>query len=873
MSKKLHFKSLLLLATMLFGASSAWADVYERFSGEITEGDYIIAYTNGAMKAAISSNRLQYVTISDDEITAKKISSPDASIVWTITANGDYYTIYNAKEGKYAASTGTKNQAALLDAGTDDKALWTITGESTYEFVNKANAAAKVNSNLRKNTTYGFACYSTGTGGALTLYKKVVDVSDTRTETTLTISDKSAEVTMGDEVISPKATVTAAGEPVASATVKWSSSNTDVATIDESTGTITLVNPGETTIKATFEGNEDYKESEASYELTVKAAASELPEYNTIGNLQKDATATETPIKFTFNNILVTAAKGKNAYITDGTYGALVYTDGHGLNAGDIINGTIETTLVLYRGQTEITGVKASDENLTITPGTVTPVEKTLSEITVANQSLLVTLKGLTYNSSDKTFTDGTNKIAYYKNFTSSDPALENGKVYDVTGVVIVFNETLEISPLNTDDVVEVVSAEQEAPVSAWVSGSEEVSSICVLTNNSISVSYTTNSTGEKSFESSDTKVATVDADGNITLTGTPGVAKITAVTKENNDFFASTASLTILVAAAESEDAVFDFSLFQDYGSGMAPTSENVYVEEERTWTAGNITMKTGGKVRWYIGSSEGVTTYTLRLYGKTEPYSYMTLSAPEGYYISAIDGLAGSLKANTGKISSGTWSGMAQEVTFTYESTSKNAAMSSLKVTYTQPEFTMEIGSDYTAFSSKMALDFSESGIAVYTAKVNDGVVVLTEVESGEVPANRGVILKGTAGEHTVKLIESAEALKNNELFGVTEDTKVVYNEEESSKYNYILQNGVFKKATEAGATLKAGKAYLSTKYDVTATGARELKIVVEGETTGIKAIETVADKNVYDLQGRKVAAPQKGLYIINGKKMIVK
>lgn len=871
MSKKLHFKSLLLLATMLFGASSAWAeDTWVKTDFADLETDDVVVIADAQSSFALpndngtsSAPSAVEITLSSDktEIT----TAVDIKIQWVVTETetGLQFGVEKTKNNLYC--TNNNNGVRV---GTNENNIFTIKENFLYNIGQSRYLGVYNKQDWRCYTTIHNNIKET----VITFYKKIADSSDTRTETTVNISDNDTEVTMDGKLSTPWAEVKT-GEGILKANVKWSSSDPSVATIDEETGEITLVAVGTTTIKATFEGDDDYKPSEASYELTVKAAASELPEYNTIGDLQKDATATETPIKFTFNNILVTAAKGKNAYITDGTYGALVYTDGHGLNAGDIINGTIETTLVLYRGQTEITGVKASDENLTITTGTVTPVEKALSEITVANQSLLVTLKGLTYNSSDKTFTDGTNKIAYYKNFTSSDPALENGKVYDVTGVVIVFNETLEISPLSIDDVVEVVSAEQEAPVSAWVSGSEEVSSICVLTNNSISVSYTTNSTGEKSFESSDTKVATVDADGNITLTGTPGVAKITAVTKENNDFFASTASLTILVAAAESEDAVFDFSLFQDYGSGMAPTSENVYVEEERTWTAGNITMKTGGKVRWYIGSSEGVTTYTLRLYGKTEPYSYMTLSAPEGYYISAIDGLAGSLKANTGKISSGTWSGMAQEVTFTYESTSKNAAMSSLKVTYTQPEFTMEIGSDYTAFSSKMALDFSESGIAVYTAKVNDGVVVLTEVESGEVPANRGVILKGTAGEHTVKLIESAEALKNNELFGVTEDTKVVYNEEESSKYNYILQNGVFKKATEAGATLKAGKAYLSTKYDVTATGARELKIVVEGEATGIKAIETAADKNVYDLQGRKVAAPQKGLYIINGKKMIVK
>ena len=120
-------------------------------------------------------------------------------------------------------------------------------------------------------------------------------------------------------------------------------------------------------------------------------------------------------------------------------------------------------------------------------------------------------------------------------------------------------------------------------------------------------------------------------------------------------------------------------------------------------------------------------------------------------------------------------------------------------------------------------------------------------------------------------MKVIESAEKLENNELYGVTVDTEVEY---QSSKtmFNYILQGGAFYKAT--GAKLKAGKAYLHTAYDITNGGEESrLTIVIDGEATGIKAIETAGDQNVYDLQGRKVTAPRKGLYIISGKKYIVK
>lgn len=148
---------------------SAPTGTFALYSGNITEGDYVIYYSGKAMNTTVTSNRLQYaeVTPSNDKIT-----NPDASIIWHIAASGDYWTLYNEADEKYAAATGTKSQAQMLASGTDDKSLWSVTGTSTYEFVNKNNSASEVNANLRNNGTYGFACYATGTGGALTLYKK-----------------------------------------------------------------------------------------------------------------------------------------------------------------------------------------------------------------------------------------------------------------------------------------------------------------------------------------------------------------------------------------------------------------------------------------------------------------------------------------------------------------------------------------------------------------------------------------------------------------------------------------------------------------------------------------------------------------------------
>ncbi|MBR5655070.1 MAG: chitobiase/beta-hexosaminidase C-terminal domain-containing protein [Prevotella sp.] len=155
-------------------------DAYELFSGDLVEGDYIIYYNGKAMKNTVASNRLQYAEVTPEDDV---INTADAAIVWHIAKSGDYWTIYSADAEAFAASTGAKNAAQMLADGTDDKALWIVTldeeaGE-TYEFVNKKNTENEVNANLRNNSTYGFACYGTSTGGALSLYKKVTAVEVT----------------------------------------------------------------------------------------------------------------------------------------------------------------------------------------------------------------------------------------------------------------------------------------------------------------------------------------------------------------------------------------------------------------------------------------------------------------------------------------------------------------------------------------------------------------------------------------------------------------------------------------------------------------------------------------------------------------------
>ena len=192
-----------------------------------------------------------------------------------------------------------------------------------------------------------------------------------------------------------------------------------------------------------------------------------------------------------------------------------------------------------------------------------------------------------------------------------------------------------------------------------------------------------------------------------------------------------------------------------------------------------------------------------------------------------------------------------------------------------------TATIGSTgYTTFSSPYPLNLatlSSSGDAItayYAASdaISGSTVKLTST-SGKVPANTGLILKGTAGDvATITATSTSEttALTGNLLVGCDVATKLSTN----ANYYVLVNNGgaEFQSLEDYGATIPAGKAYLNATV---AESARALKIVFGDESTGIDTVnsEEVKVKSYYNLSGQRVAAPQKGLYIVNGKKVQVK
>lgn len=159
------------------------------------------------------------------------------------------------------------------------------------------------------------------------------------------------------------------------------------------------------------------------------------------------------------------------------------------------------------------------------------------------------------------------------------------------------------------------------------------------------------------------------------------------------------------------------------------------------------------------------------------------------------------------------------------------------------------------------------------VYTAKVNEAksAVVLTEVSAGSVIAKGTPVLVGAeAGSYTFEASAGEVAtVADNDLKAAAADTKG----DGATIYALVEQEGkaVFA-PLKKGVVVSLGHAYLELPA---ASATRFYSIQFGGETTGINEVNAAAkaDGAYYTLQGVKTSKAAKGIYIHNGKKVVIK
>ena len=265
-------------ATLKFSAETATAIMGAEF-----EAPKLTVTPEGLQDVKYSSSNANVATVNETTGAVTLVGAGEAVIKASFAGT----TVYEAAEAsykltvskvtttlKFSAETATATMGAEFEAPT-----LTVTPEGLQgvKYTSSNTDVATVNETTGAVTLVaaGETTIKASFAGndnyeaAEASYKLTVSEATPQTETvTLTFSEKTVSATLGEEFEAPTLTI----EPEGLQGVKYTSSNTDVATVNETTGAVTLVAAGETTIKASFAGNDNYEAATASYTLTVNRA-------------------------------------------------------------------------------------------------------------------------------------------------------------------------------------------------------------------------------------------------------------------------------------------------------------------------------------------------------------------------------------------------------------------------------------------------------------------------------------------------------------------------------------------------------------------------------------------------------------------------
>lgn len=383
-------------------------------------------------------------------------------------------------------------------------------------------------------------------------------------------------------------------------------------------------------------------------------------------------------------------------------------------------------------------------------------------------------------------------------------------------------------------------------------------SSLLIGDSDVFAVSY--DGDGALSVESSNPSVATATIEGT-TVTITPvakGKTTITISAPSTTNYYAVEKSYDLYVSApltpaANGYESV-DFTKIEPYcslGTGNSATVEdyegtsfNMVFAKPQSSTNPTKYYENGTSVRAYKGNT-------------------ITITAAEEIQAVKVNYVSG--KVDDGEKVTGLGT---KEVVITSSTT---CWFTSIDVYYKGVTLSATDGTDYYAtFSSDKAVEFVDA--TVYTVDVTGTKLVLNEVTSKQVPANEGVLIKTTASTQALyTYIDAADALENNLLvpssIAMTGDNKFYklaygdWTNKTALGFYWGADNG-------AAFTAKAGGAYLA----VPAAAAVKAFVFGDDEETAIESVEAeTANEEIFDLSGRKVSKAVKGLYIINGKKVV--
>lgn len=368
-------------------------------------------------------------------------------------------------------------------------------------------------------------------------------------------------------------------------TVAYSSSNTSVASVDPSTGNVTLVGEGSTVITAAFTGNESFRANSASYELTVR--------YGTIAQL-KELTSDGTEVTFSaeLTNAVITYVNDDYAYIQDATAAIMVKCSNHGLKAGN----TITSIEGIVKAPNQIDQISAITEKTMGETGAIpTAEEKTLAEIITAGTEYdgkLVTVNTATVSNSME-ITDASGASISDDNGTTSfnlyapnkGITVNASEIGNFTGYVSIYNgSTYRLNLYEQSQIVLTQNAARDQELSfdeEDIVLDEETTDYNDFIGQDVKGAQ-----GTVTYAIDGDAIGAVDNDGFVELNGTCGTATVTAtaaaITKEVDGiptpYKAATKSYTITVrprySVAFYVNGVEEIRREASYGEGVTVPS-----------------------------------------------------------------------------------------------------------------------------------------------------------------------------------------------------------------------------------------------------------------------------------------------------------
>ncbi|MBR6715789.1 MAG: Ig-like domain-containing protein [Prevotella sp.] len=666
-------------------------------------------------------------------------------------------------------------------------------------------------------------------------------------------------------------------------TITYSSTNETVATVDATSGEISLLGVGQTTIKAVFEGNDAYEPGDASYLLVVK----------------------EQEIAGTDKFELVTDA----STLADGDVIILAYVDEEGK--------------ALALSTTQNSNNRAANETTLNEDGTITP-GSSIQQITLEDGFYFNVGDGYLYaaNSSsnwmrteaeadDNAKADisidengdatiifqGTNTRNHMRfNYNNGNPVFscyaESSSIKTLPRIY------RKVGYTPTPTLKDAGLAYEVEAYTATIDGENEFP---VLANpNELAVTYT----------SSDESVATVDAEGNITLVGA-GETTITATSKETDAFKAGEASYVLTVEEQQVPGVGVQYQLVtstDDITSGkyliVSATQDGTNVAfngsletldatfSNKAVEIVNNTITTDEAIYFNIDVENGTLQSASGLYigvssnnnglkqtENAETYTNTFAINEDGQaVVSAVfDGSTMTLRFNYAK----------DQLRFRYYKSGQQPIYLYKAVGEVEEEtIPVTIGSTgyATLYYSEKALEIPEGVTAsIVTGVDNTSKKVTFEELDGIIPANTGVVLQGEPKDYEFKVVNvDLTAPDNNMLKGTDEATEIT-----SENNLYILSNGKYgigfyldDNNDNHKINNGAHKAYLEVP-----AGASNAKYFVFGNTEelvseGDGLVDGINDVNVseskkeyFNLDGTRANTLRKGIYIVGGKKVVIK